>query len=204
MIYTSSVQDATRALYENRKVELKQPKKVSTLLDHLRQVTKHMIEMGKEAPVFNLCNVSVAGTNLFCVTTKGIPRVMMPQMDEDQTKAFRKYLEDQGHKVEKEEESASFMRATQNELNGAKVAEIAHQLRKHPDQKQKRLLISRDDYIVDGHHHWAAVIGIDAQDNKLGDQKMKVARIDMDIISLLVEADKFTGGKGRKSAKEMT
>src|SRR5215831_20558684 len=38
VIHTSNVYDATRALSENRKVELNQPKQVSTLLHHLGQV----------------------------------------------------------------------------------------------------------------------------------------------------------------------
>ena len=203
VIQTTKVEDAARALSENRKVNLDQPKKVSVLLDHLGQVAKTMEKMGVKAPTFNLCNVTVTGTNLFCVESKGIPRVQMPQLDEQQTKDFVKYLEKQGYKISKEKELASHMRATQNELNGAKVAGNMKRLRKEGDENLPRMIISRDDYVLDGHHRWAAKIGLDAADNKLSnDLKMKVSRVDIPITKLLEEAEKFTGGKGKKPATE--
>jgi hypothetical protein len=101
VIHTSSVYDAARALYENRKVVLDQPREVATLIEHLGQVSKHMIAMGKDAPTFNLCNVSVEHTNLFCAQSKGVPRVKMPQLDDEQTKAFKEYLKAKGYAAEK-------------------------------------------------------------------------------------------------------
>lgn len=197
-IYTSNVFDAARALYENRHVILDQPRQLSTLIDHLGQVAKHMIAMGGKAPTFNLCNVSVAGTNLFCAETKGIPRVKMPQLDDDQTKLFKKYLKAQGYKVEKTKELASHLRATQNELDGVKVAKTAARLRADPEAKERRLVVSKDNYILDGHHYWAGSIGVDAQDNKLGDKNMKVSRVNIGIVQLLKEAEEFTHGGGHK------
>lgn len=202
VIQTSSVYDAQRALHENRKVELDQPRKVSVLLQKLGETSARMIKQGKAAPVFNLCNVSVKGTNLFCADTKGIPRVEMPQMDKQQTKDFRKYLKDKGYKVVKEKQFASHLRATQNELNGAKVAAGAEKIQENGG-KVKPIIISNDDYILDGHHAWGAKLGLDAMDNKLeNDSKMHVHRVNISITKLLAEAEKFTGGKGRKDVGE--
>lgn len=199
VIQTTSVYDAQRALHENRKVELDQPRKVSVLIQKLGEVAKKMIEKGEAAPKFNLCNVSVKGTSLFCADTKGIPRVEMPQMDKQQTKDFRKYLKDKGYKVEKDKVTASHLRATQNEIDGAKVAATAKKLEKEGGEISKRLIISKDDYVLDGHHHWAAKIGLDAADNKLHDDtKVRVSRVNISITKLLAEAEKFTGGKGHK------
>jgi HK97 family phage major capsid protein/HK97 family phage prohead protease len=205
-IHTASVYDAQRALFENKKVELKQPKQISTLIKLLGETTRKMVKAGKEAPNFNLCNATVKGTNLFCADTKGIPRIKMPQLDDQQTKDFRKYLEKQGYSVTKEKTHASHLRATQNELIGAKVAKIAGKLSKEPDhQGDKRLVVSNDDYILDGHHHWAAKLALDAADNNLtNDTKMKIARVDIPIIRLLEEAERFTGGKGHKPGSEST
>jgi hypothetical protein len=199
VIHTSDIYDATRALYEDREVVLTQPREVATLVEHLGEVTKKMIELGAEAPRFNLCNVSVKGTNLFCADTKDIPRIKMPQLDAEQTKAFRKHLAEQGYAIEKTKEFASYLRATQNELDGAKVAKIADKIRKNPKEGQKRLIVSRDNYILDGHHHWGARLGLNAEEGKLNKgEKMRIARVDIDIVKLLKEADKFTGGKGKK------
>ena len=201
-IYTSNVSDAARALYEGKQVVLDQPREISTLLDHLGQVAKHLIAMGDKAPNFNLCNVSVAGSNLFCSESKGIPRVKMPQLDDEQTKGFRHYLKDKGYKIEKTEEETDHLRATQSELNGVKVATIAAKLKANPEKKQNRIIVSREGYILDGHHRWAAQIGIDAENNRLGDVKTRIARVDIGIIDLLKEAETFTHGAGHKSAQD--
>jgi hypothetical protein len=203
IIYTGNVADAAKALGENRKVELDQPRELSVLIDRLGAISKHMIAMGEKAPTFNLCNVMLEGTSLFCVDSKGIPRVEMPQMTDKQTKEFREYLKDKGYKVKKEEQFAAYLRATQNELNGAKVAGIAEKLRGEPDHYAKRIIVSKDDYILDGHHHWAAKVGLDAEDNNLtNDTKVRIARVNIPITKLLEEAEKFTGGKGKVGMKE--
>jgi HK97 family phage prohead protease len=202
VIHTTSVYDAQRALHENRKVELDQPRKVSILLHRLGDEAKAMIAKGKEAPNLNLCNVTVSGTNLFCADTKGIPRVEMPQLDKQQTKDFQKYLKEQGYKIEKDKVHASHLRATQNELNGVKVAAGADKIIAN-DGKVKPIIVSKDDYILDGHHAWAAKVGLDAADNKLDEHtKMDVRRVNISITKLLHEAEKFTGGKGHKPASE--
>lgn len=201
VIHTNNVYDAQRALFENRKVELTQPKQVSTLIKRLGETAKEMAEQGENAPVFNLCNVSIAGTNLFCADTKGIPRVEMPVIPAKQTKAFIKFLKDEGYDVEKDKERAENLRATQSEISGAKVAAAMARIKK--EGFYKRLVISKDDYILDGHHTWAGQLGVDAQKNELrGDKDVKVARVNISITKLIAAAEKFTGGKGKKPASE--
>jgi hypothetical protein len=62
------------------------------------------------------------------------------------------------------------------------------------------LFVSKDNYIVDGHHRWAATIGVDYEDGK-DDLKMPVQRIDMDIIDILLEANRFADEWGIPQAK---
>jgi GNAT superfamily N-acetyltransferase len=192
-IHTNNIYDATRALYEKRDVVLAQPREVSTLLDHLQKVSAEFIRLGSKAPVFDLCKVSVEGTNLFCVGSMGIPRVKMPQLDKEMTKKFLHFLQAKGYEVTDEEEFASYLRATQNELNGAKVAGIANAMLtgKFEEGRNPRLVISRDNYILDGHHRWAALVGVDALNNQFGDKLMKVSRVGIGITDLLREAEEF-------------
>jgi hypothetical protein len=201
VIFTPNVYDAQRALFENRKVELDQPKKISTLIKRLGETAAEMARQGKAAPNFNLCNVTVTGTSLFCAETKGIPRIKMPQMDEVTTKAFRKHLEELGYKVEKGEERSMNLRASQNELVGTKVAAKVEKMKaKGKENIDVRLIISKDDYIVDGHHKWATQLALDTERGKLDKgHKMKVSRVNIGIIKLLELANEFTGGKGAKS-----
>jgi hypothetical protein len=201
VIHTNNVYDAQRALFEDRKVELSQPKQVSTLIKRLGETAAEMAAHGEQAPVFNLCNVSVEGTNLFCAESKGIPRAEMPVIPAKQTKAFVKYLKSQGYKVEKDKERADHLRATQSEISGAKVA--ASMKRIEEEGFYKRLVVSRDDYILDGHHTWAGQVGVDAKNNKLDEEKgVKVYRVDISITKLIAEAEKWTGGAGKKPASE--
>jgi hypothetical protein len=201
VIHTNSVYDAQRALFEDRKVELKQVKQISTLIKRLGETAKEMAEHGETAPVFNLCNVSVKGTNLFCADQIGIPRVEMPVIRAGATKDFIKYLKKQGYAIEKGKEKAANLRATQNEISGVKVAAAMEKIKDRGFYK--RLVVSRDDYILDGHHTWAGQLGIDAQDNNLDDDKeVKIARVDISITKLIAEAEKWTGGAGKKPASE--
>ena len=201
VIHTSNVYDAQRALFEDRKVDLKQPKQVSTLIKRLGETAAEMAAHGETAPTFNLCNVSIEGTNLFCAESKGIPRAEMPVIPAKQTKAFVKYLKKQGYKVEKDSERADHLRATQSEISGAKVA--ASMKRIEEEGFYKRLVVSRDDYILDGHHTWAGQVGVDIKDGKFDEEKgVKVFRVDISITKLIAEAEKWTGGKGKKPASE--
>ena len=96
---------------------------------------------------------------------------------------------------------ADHLRATQDEISGAKVAAAMQRIRK--EGFYKRIIVSRDDYILDGHHTWAGQLGVDAQDNDLrGDKHVKISRVDISITKLLAEAEKWTGGKGKKPASE--
>ena len=175
------------------------------MIDKLAEIAKKMVDLGGKAPTFNLCNVSVKGTNLFCAESKGIPRVKMPQLTDEQTADFQKHLSSLGLGVTKTQENASFLRATQDELNGAKVASAAKKIESDKDYAERRVIISKDNYILDGHHFWAGKLANDLKDNVLGnDTKMNVARIDIGIFDLLEAAEKFTGGKGKKGVEEST
>jgi len=201
VIQTHNVRDALRGLYENRKVNLEQPREVSTLIGKLGEVSDRMIRRGGEERNFNLCNVTVSGTNLFCAESHGIPREKMPQLTDKQTSEFPEHLKSQGFDVKNETELASHLRATQNVLNGAKVAKAAQYIRDHPEAADRPIIISKDGYILDGHHTWAAKIGLDAQDGILSNDKpMNVSRINIGTIEMLHRANKFTGYAGRKGA----
>ena len=203
VIHTGSVYDAQRALFENRKVELSQPKEVSTLIKKLGETAAEMAERGEQAPVFNLCNVSIEGTNLFCSENKGIPRAEMPVIPAKQTKAFVKHLKSLGYEVEKDRERADHLRATQSEISGAKVAASMKRIKE--EGFYKRLVVSRDDYILDGHHTWAGQVGIDIKDGKFDEERgVKVYRVDISITKLIDEANKWTKDQGiaKKPASE--
>ena len=205
IVHTNDVYDAARALQEGHAVELDQPRTASLLITELGKISKNMIAHGEEATVFNLCKVTIKGTSLFCADAQGIPRVKMPQLTMEQDQPFFDHLKSKGYTVERHDEYASYLRATQNELNGAKVAGIAAAMRSTEGyhSSSNPIFVSNDNYILDGHHRWAAEIGIDATDNVLANDKtMAVWRVNIPITRLLAEAEAFTGGEGKLSVED--
>lgn len=208
------VDKAARLLAAGHAVELRQPNTAATLLDKLSELSHEADKLGLTAPNYDLCKVSVKGSNLFCVKNKGIPRVQMPQLEGkplpgskadklkrnsrgevDLAPEFIRYLEDHGIKVFHTKERSENLRATQNQLNGPKVAGIMDAMRS--GQKiEGKAWISRDNYIVDGHHRWAAAVALDAEDGKLDNSKMDVDRVDASIPVVLAYAKQFTREMG--------
>ena len=213
-VVCETIEQAIDELGKGNRVELRQRREVSTLLDRLVAIVKDAESKGEKAPTYDLCKVTVKNTNLFCSLSKGIPRVRMPQLSgipEKGSKAdklekdkrgevnlasqFIEHLRGKGVKVKETTEKASYLRASQNELNGAKVAGIAKAMREGKVPKGS-IFVSADNYVVDGHHRWAATVGNDLADNREGDLDMDINQVDMPILEVLAEANKFAAEWG--------
>lgn len=213
IIHTDDVSDVARALYQGRNVNLISPDKVSIAIDHLGKVASRMAKGGFKG-TFDLCRVTLENTSLFCVELKGIPRVKMPQLkgkplpgsladkmpknekgEVDLNPLFRERLEKLGHKIEDVDERADHLKATQNELNGQKVAGMANAIRQGKIADE-RLFVSHDNYIVDGHHRWGAKVAVDYDDGLPGHVTQPVARVDAGIVELLAHSLKYAQEMG--------
>lgn len=60
------------------------------------------------------------------------------------------------------------------------------------------ILITRDGYIIDGHHRWATLIAKDLEDGGLGDVQMSVREVDMDVGEALATMNEFAKAAGIK------
>lgn len=210
----SDVNRAADLLAEGKRVELHQPDEATILLDTLAKRIGQFEKLGQKAPTYDLCKVSVKNTNLFCAEAKGIERIKMPQLggiplpgspadklprnsrgEVVLTEMFVKHLGELGYKTSDEEMPVNHMRPTQMELNGKSVAGIMHAMEKGVPI-EGRIPVSNDNYILDGHHRWAAKLGKDARDGTLGDVDQEVARVDIDIITLLNVANQYAAEMG--------
>lgn len=210
ILKTNNIEEAARAILAGRRVELEQPREVSTLLDKLAAIAQDAKSKGQKAPLYDIGKVSVKGTNLFALNSKDIPRIEMPQLSvdtpnggtRDLTSKFIDSLRERGIKVQDTTEQAAYLRATQNELNGAKVAGIMQAIENGNKALDERsIVVSRDNYILDGHHTWAAHVGLDSADNIMGNNSiMHIQRVDMGIGSLLFEAQQFADKNGLANA----
>lgn len=206
---------AAQHMADGKHIRLNRVDEVGTLLDKLADLSRQAEAAGDTAPMFDLCLVSVPKTNLFCQQTKGIPRAKMPQLSgwpvpgsiAEQTlpknrrggvngvPAFLDALAARNVRVTETDVRASWLKATQNQLNGAQVAKIAAGFRggTYPDAP---IFVTRDGYVIDGHHRWAAKVGIDTEDNRLGEVMMPVRVIDMEIGEALDFAGEFSATIG--------
>jgi SPP1 gp7 family putative phage head morphogenesis protein len=208
------IEKAARLLAQGKHIQLDQPDQVATLLDKMAKMARKAAELGEKAPNFDLCKVSVPKTNLFCQDNLGIPRAEMPQLrgqakpgsyaaslpasksgKVDLTYEFLKELDRQGIKVEETDIRASHLRASQREIVGARVAELVNEAKAGKrDLREKPMFVTRDNYVVDGHHHWAAIVGLGHSKGK--DLKVPVYKLDMDIGRAITLANEFAKAKG--------
>lgn len=244
-------------------------KRIATYMDRIAQaiVQKQASGMSrkdaeKAVPQFDLCKVTVPGTNLYCEEDLGIKRENMPQLktralpgtpaeellkkqnqgkskpsDEvDAEGVFVDHLRKKGVEVkEGKSMAATAMKATQRDLDGVKVAGMVNGLKEGRKKREQDgcadidpatqkaqcknadgscgngnckdegllapLLVSRDGYVLDGHHRWAAIATLDLMDGKKQPYSVKTTIIDMDIEDLVDESNKWGNefGLERKS-----
>lgn len=188
---------------------------VATRIEDLARMGQEAKAKGEDAPNFNLCQVSIPGTNLFCGEHKGIPRAEMPQFkgqpepgseasklprdkngEVDTEEMFKQMLERDGIKVsEPQAIPPDQLRSTQSELVGVKVAGMSKVLDAGPEHPAYKAItapiyVSRDGYVLDGHHRWAAIVAHNAS-NPDKPIEMQVRVIDEDIEPLVKRSNKF-------------
>ena len=216
---------AISMLARGEKVILESAEDANTFIEKLHDFATEARAKGEDSGNLDLCRVSVPGTNLFCGDSLGVKRADMPQlagkpvagsvadkMPKDKNgevnvgELFREKLTDSGVDVRDTEMPAAKLKASQNELKGGNVAfMMSPEGQKEVDLEGTRIFVSSDGYVIDGHHRWAANIGLDANDGKLGDKKMKVTVIDMPISEVLQVANDFADdiGIAPKTAKSV-
>lgn len=158
-----------------------------------------------------------------CQDTKGIPRVHMPQMrgwaekgtiaadlpsnkegKVDVGAMFVAHLQEEGIGVKRETWRASEMRASQSQIVGSRVAQLMKAVKDEGKDLRKRpLFITRDGYVIDGHHNWAALVGLSYERGGKS-LKLPVYVLDTDIGTALDMANRFTHKMGLKAKSSAT
>jgi len=223
-VTTADPKEALDALQAGKTVSLTSVEGVNTLIKEVHDFAQKSKKDGKKVKL-NLCQVSVPGTNLFCGAAlkddagKPIPRDKMPQLagtpkkgspaDNDKKfpkdsegevnvgDAFVKYLSGKGIETKEGDVPASSLKASQSELKGKTIGfMMSKKGQTTVDLENTSIFVSSDGYVIDGHHRWAAKVGLDSKDGKLGDKKIRVRVINMPIKQVLTEANAFTSALG--------
>lgn len=107
----------------------------------------------------------------------GIPRRHMPQIKSNVIPEFIRFLSDHGVSVSRSDISALDIRPVQDEIDVEK-AEAVDQM-----TKEKPIIISRDRYVLDGHHRW--------YNGVINDETLLALKASVDITELLRLARAF-------------
>lgn len=220
-VKVSTPKEALEQMKRGNLVELESKEEAYTVLKKLGKFIEKAKKDGEKVKI-NVCKISVPGTNLFCgesIATdehpEGVPREKMPQLSGIPIKGSRAdkmpRIDDEGNvdigplflehlsnldppvKFVEAEVPASSLRASQSELKGKTVAYmVSDEGAKTLEDPKAVIYVSRDGYIIDGHHRWAGKVGRDLADGKTGDVKIRVRRVDMPIMEVLDAALDFT------------
>jgi hypothetical protein len=111
----------------------------------------------------------------------GIPRRNMPQIKKKHLEDYMDWIKEKDVKISETKILAKDLKPTQKDFNIKKVKQFMDS----KDKLDKPLLVSKDNYIIDGHHKWLANLNLD--DNK----KLKVIQVDLTAKQLLKETMDF-------------
>ena len=209
--------DADAEVFTNQsdidKIPTDKKKEISMKIDELA-------DKANKGEDFNLCQITVPGTNLYCDDNQGIPREEMPQFkgkplpgtpaedlpkdskgEVDTEPLFKKMLKEKGIKTVETELPSDKLKATQSELVGSKVAGMTKALDEDPNNPgiTAPIYVSRDGFVIDGHHRWAAVTSAAIKAGKPAN--MKVIVVDMDIKDAIPMCNQFAEEQGIAAKK---
>lgn len=214
-----NLDEALRLMSEGKHVRLNQVDEVSLLLDKIKKISEATANDNPK-PHWDFGLLTVRGTNLFTAQHRGIPRLNMPQFSGvaepntpaatkaggagkfvDLTSDFAAQLRKDGIQMRSGKVAVSHLRATQTELNGGKVAGFVAAAQagnqKALSALAEPIYVTRDHYVIDGHHRWAANMMLDALDGKLGNNTYQnVIQINMDIGAAIPYANQFAQQMG--------
>jgi hypothetical protein len=207
-------------LHQGKHVRLNQVDELALLLRKVDAISRQAGDRRLTPPDWDFGLLTVKGTNLFTAQHRGIPRIEMPQfagVAADGTEAarlaggggrfvdlgpqFAQRLAADGIKVTAKRIPAAHLRATQTQLVGSKVAGFAAAvLRGDPKARaalEEPIYVTRDQYVIDGHHRWAGNMMLDALNGTLGDDTFQnVLEVDLDIGAAIPYANRFARDMG--------
>ena len=136
----------------------------------------------------NLCKVSQ-----ICTGNLGYNRIQMPQIKHKDLKKFLKFIR-KTNKVKKKKIKPSKLKSTQNQISQKAIRKIQQQII-HNKYKNNPILISKDNYILDGHHRWATFRDCEIKPKncnyKTKNKKIPGYQINMPIKNLLKKTHTF-------------
>jgi len=123
-------------------------------------VSAFLMSASKRTDHPDLTEISVEGTLLYGDEGMGIARKDMPQIPGKERARFLAEIEaEQGVTAEKEKIDPTTLKPIQKEISASRSGAIYNKFREDGEiPKNERILISKDGFVVDGHHTWGAAV----------------------------------------------
>jgi len=144
----------------------------------------------------DLTNLEILGTQYFTRDNLGIMRDKMPQIPAGTQNDFIKAMQDRGVKVEMVDVAPFGLHPIQAEISASKSGKIMRSMEKD-GVGDTPITISKDDYVIDGHHRWAAALFLGLKP-KHKNVKMKALKVDLphdELIKVVLAWNKTVGIK---------
>jgi hypothetical protein len=144
-----------------------------------KEVKKMVDILAKMSGNPDLTNMHIKDTQLYDEDNLGIPRNKMPQVPSDAKGQFITVMEQRGARVQRGVADPTKLHPIQAEISATKSAQISKSLKEKGTATDDggRIIISKDNYIIDGHHRWAATALLSMDDPSI---RLPVIRVDMD------------------------
>ena len=157
-------------------------------------VTAFLMGASKRTDHPDLTELSVEGTLLFGDEGMGLARKDMPQIPAERRGEFLADLSKEGVTVEEEAVDPKTLKPIQKEVSASRSGAIYNKYKEAGSiPTEQRILISKDGFVIDGHHTWGAAVGF-SFDNK--DAKLPVYRLSLTAQEALDRSLAWTEEKG--------
>jgi hypothetical protein len=113
----------------------------------------------------------------------GIDRQVLPQIDKDELENYLEYLESYNIPFEIDFQPVASLNSTQSEVDTEKVKSIM----KDDESFNTPIIVSKDDYILDGHHRALAAFNTDKE------AEVPVIKVDVSLNELIKISNDFKG-----------
>lgn len=180
---------------EERMEKLVNGERIEVTANEIRKVIDIM---SKRSDNPDMTNMHIKNTELYDEDNLGIPRNQMPQVPSDAKKEFVLAMEQRGAKATRGVADPKKLHPIQAEISASKASKIALSLEKRGigSSDESRIIISKDNYVIDGHHRWAAV---SLMSFSSPDVRLPVIKIDMNHKDLIDATSAWNEATGIQS-----
>lgn len=161
----------------------------------LGNLTINMVDTGIDG---DLRNVHIPGYALFDGANMGLRREQMPQVPARNKPKFLSEMRLQGVGVAAQSVDPRILKPSQADISASKTGAILKKMRdgSFHDSPAGRILVSKDGFVIDGHHRWAAAA---AYAFDVPGARLPIIRVDMNAADLIPAAREFGAREGIKT-----